>query len=243
MPNSVRGSRALVFGGTSGIGLASAQALAAAGAEVCVAGSTAANLEAALEVLPDGARGFVVNAADAAAIGAVLADFGPFDHLVACVGGGSAIGPYRELTEDKMRAGFDNKFWHYQRITRAALATLRGAGSITWVTGAAGRLAIRGMSGLAATNGALHAMVGPLALELAPLRVNAVSPGFIDTPYWRKAMPGEALGKLYADMAAGVPVRRVGSPEDVGAAVAMVAGNTFITGAIIDCDGGRHLGA
>lgn len=242
MPNSLSGSRALVFGGTSGIGLAAAQALAASGAEIGVAGSSAANLQAALKVLPEGARGFAVNAADAAAIAAALTDFGPLDHLVVCVGGGSAIGPYRDLTEEKMRAGFDNKFWHYQRITRAALATLRGAGSITWVTGAAGRLAIHGMSGLAAPNGALHAMIGPLALELAPLRVNAVSPGFIDTPYWRKALPAAALEKLYADMAAAVPVKRVGTPEEVGAAVAMVAGNTFITGAIIDCDGGRHLG-
>jgi len=242
MANSVKGSRALLFGGTSGIGLASARALAAAGADVGVAGSTAANLAAALKVLPEGARGFAVNVTDAAAIDAVLADFGPFDHLVVCVGGGSAIGPYRDLTEEKMRAGFDNKFWHYQRITRAALAALRGAGSITWVTGAAGRAAIRGMSGLAATNGALHAMVGPLALELAPLRLNAVSPGFIDTPYWRKAMPDALREKLYADMAAGVPVKRVGTPQDVGAAVAMVAGNTFFTGAILDCDGGRHLG-
>lgn len=243
MTTSLTGSRAMVFGGTSGIGLASAQALAAAGAEVAVAGSTAANLEAALKVLPADARGFAVNAADAQAIGNAFAEFGPFDHLVVCVGGGSAIGPYRDLTEEKMRAGFDNKFWHYQRITRAALATLRGAGSITWVTGAAARLAIRGMAGLAATNGALHAMVGPLALELAPIRVNAVSPGFIDTPYWKKAMPAAACEKLYADMAAVVPVRRVGTPEDVGSAVAMLAGNTFFTGAILDCDGGRHLGA
>lgn len=242
MSASLKGQRAWVFGGSSGIGLASAQALAAFGAEVAIAGSTQGNLDSALRSLPDGTRGFAVNAADASALSAALADFGAFDHLVVCVGGGSAIGPYRTLDEAKMRAGFDNKFWHYQRITMAALAQLRGAGSITWVSGAAARLAIRGMAGLAATNGALHAMVGPLALELAPLRVNAVSPGFIDTPYWRKAMPDEARAKLYADMAAAVPVKRVGTPADVGQAVTMVVTNTFMSGAIIDCDGGRHLG-
>jgi NAD(P)-dependent dehydrogenase (short-subunit alcohol dehydrogenase family) len=243
MTQTFAASRALVFGGTSGIGLASARALAQAGAAVGIVGSGPSRLDAALASLPEGTRGFAADAADGAAIGRVLADFGAFDHLVVCVGGGSAIGPYRDLTEERMRAGFDNKFWHYQRITQASLGTLRGAGSITWVTGAAARLAIRGMAGLAATNGALHAMVGPLALELAPLRVNAVSPGFIDTPYWRKAMPDAAREKLYADMAAVVPAARVGTPEDVAGAVLMVAGNTFMTGAIIDCDGGRHLGA
>ena len=242
MANLLKGSRAWIFGGTSGIGLASAQSLADAGADVLVAGSTQVNVDSALKTLPDGARGFAVNAADQAALMAAFETGGSFDHLVVCVGGGSAIGPYRDLTEEKMRAGFDNKFWHYQRITQAALKHLRGNGSITWVSGAAGRTAIRGMAGLAATNGALHAMVGPLALELAPLRVNAVSPGFIDTPYWRKAMPEPAREKLYADMAALVPVQRVGNPADVAQAVTMLAANSFITGAIIDCDGGRRLG-
>ena len=243
MNDGLKGSRACVFGGTSGIGLASAQLLAAEGVEVAVAGSTEANLAAALKSLPGTASGYVVNAGDAAAIKAALARFGPFDHLVVCVGGGSAIGPYKDLTEEKMRAGFDNKFWHYQRITQGALPHLRAGGSITWVTGAAGRTSIRGMAGLAATNGALHAMVGPLALELAPLRINAVSPGFIDTPYWHKAMPEAAREKLYADMAAVVPARRVGTAQDVAQSVAMVAANSFMTGNIIDCDGGRHLGA
>lgn len=235
------GQRAWVHGGTSGIGLASARALAELGAEVAVAGSGRTPLDEALRRLPAGARGYTVDAGERAALEAAFAAFGPYDHLVVCVGGGSAIGPYRDLTEEAMRAGFDNKFWHYQRVTRAGLAGLRGAGSITWITGAAGRTAIRGTSGLAATNGALQAMIGPLALELAPIRVNAVSPGFIDTPYWRKRMPEEARRKLYAEMAAAVPVKRVGTPEDVAQAVAQVVANGFFSGAVIDCDGGRRV--
>lgn len=241
MTTAMNGQRAWVFGGTSGIGLAAAKLLAESGAQVAVAGSGTESVTAAREVLPSAVQAHVAPAGDEVALTAAFTSFGPFDHLVVCVGGGAAIGPYRNLTEGQLRDGFDNKYWHYQRITRAGLPSIRGAGSITWVTGAAGRRAVRGMSGLAATNGALHAMVGPLALELAPIRVNAVSPGFIDTPYWRKAMPEAARVKLYADMAAAVPVQRVGTPQDVASVIALVAGNGFLTGAILDCDGGRRI--
>jgi NAD(P)-dependent dehydrogenase (short-subunit alcohol dehydrogenase family) len=97
------------------------------------------------------------------------------------------------------------------------------------------------MSALAAANGALHAMVGPLARELAPVRVNAVSPGFIDTPYWARALDEEARRRTYAAMAAQVPVQRVGTPEDVAAAIVLCVDNGFVTGSVIDCDGGRRL--
>jgi NAD(P)-dependent dehydrogenase (short-subunit alcohol dehydrogenase family) len=181
-----------------------------------------------------------VDVSDAAALAAVLARHGEFQHLVLSVGGGSAIGPYRTLDETKLRATFEGKYWAYQRVTLAALAQLR-EGSITWVTGAAARAAIPGMAALAASNGALHAMVGPLARELAPIRVNAVSPGFIDTPYWQHALDAETRDKTYAAMAAMVPVQRVGTPEDVAQAIVLCVANGFVTGSVIDVDGGRRL--
>jgi NAD(P)-dependent dehydrogenase (short-subunit alcohol dehydrogenase family) len=160
---------------------------------------------------------------------------------VVSIGGNSAIGPYRKLTEDALRRTFEGKFWPFQRVSLAALPHLRGTGSITWITGAAARAAVAGMSALAASNGALHAMVGTLARELAPLRVNAVSPGFIDTPYWEKAMDETARARTYEAMAAMVPAQRVGTPQEIAQAVALCAANGFITGSIIDCDGGRKL--
>jgi NAD(P)-dependent dehydrogenase (short-subunit alcohol dehydrogenase family) len=83
--------------------------------------------------------------------------------------------------------------------------------------------------------------VGPLARELAPVRVNAVSPGFIDTPYWEQALDAEARARTYETMAAMVPAQRVGTPQDVAAAVLLCVTNGFMTGAVIDCDGGRRL--
>ncbi len=96
------------------------------------------------------------------------------------------------------------------------------------------------MSGLAAVNSALQAMVGPLAPEFAPIRVNAVSPGVIATPYWDR-MPNDARKAMFERSAASVPVGRVGQPSDIGRAVLFLATSGFTTGAIIDCDGGARL--
>ena len=234
------GQTAWVFGGGSGIGLASAGALAQAGAQVIVAGRSAEKLQAAIAQLPGGVRAEPLDAGDADALAAALARHGAFDHLVLSIGGGSAIGPYRQLTEQALRSTFEGKFWPYQRVTLAALTHMQ-RGSITWITGAAARAAIPGMSSLAASNGALHSMVGALARELAPVRVNAVSPGFIDTPYWDKAMDAATRQSTYDAMAAMVPAQRVGTPQDIAQAVLTVVANTFMTGAIVDVDGGRRL--
>lgn len=234
------GHKAWVFGGTSGIGLAAARALAEAGASVIVAGRSAERVAEALRQLPAGVTGESVDAGDAQALRAAYARRGAFQHLVVSIGGTSAVGPYRSLDEAALRKTFEGKFWQFQHATMAALPHM-AEGSITWVTGAAARAAIPGMAAMAAGNGALHAMVGPLARELAPVRMNAVSPGFIDTPYWDRALPDDVRQRTYQAMADIVPVKRVGTAEDIAAAVLMCVANTFVTGAVIDVDGGRRL--
>ncbi|MGO8920775.1 MAG: SDR family oxidoreductase [Stellaceae bacterium] len=237
----LEGRKAVVIGGSSGIGLATADALAKAGAAVAITGRDAGKVAAAAAALGNGVNGHVVDGKDAAAMSAFFAKLGALDHLVVALGGGSAIGPFQQLDEPTMRAGFDNKFWPYLNAVRAGAPHLSRSGSITLVTGAAARRAIKGMSGLAAVNRALHAMIGPLALEYAPIRVNAVSPGLIPTPYWDR-MPADARQAMYDRSAASVPVGRVGTPADIAGAVLFLAGSSFTTGAIIDCDGGARLG-
>ena len=232
--------KAVVVGGTSGIGLAAATELCRAGAQVWVTGRTPDKAMGAAAAIGDRATGHAVDARDAVKLQDFFARVGEFDHLIVALGGGSAIGAFKELDEAKMRAGFDNKFWPYLNAVRVGVGHIRGSGSITLITGAAGRRAIKGTSGLAAVNGALQAIIGPLALEFAPIRVNAVSPGLIATPYWDR-MPEDARRAMYERSAASVPVGRVGAPSDVGHAVLFLVGNGFTTGAILDCDGGARL--
>lgn len=231
--------KAVVVGGSSGIGLAAAKELSDAGAEVWITGRSSDKVTAAAAAVGHRTIGRAVDANDPNEMRAFFAAVGAFDHLVVALGGSSAIGAFKEVDEAKMRAGFDNKFWPYLSVVRSGVGHIRGAGSITLITGAAGRRAIKGMSGLAAVNGALQAMVGPLALEFAPIRVNAVSPGVIATPYWDR-LP-DARKAMFERSAARVPVGRVGQPSDIGRAVLFLATNGFTTGAIIDCDGGARL--
>jgi len=238
--NMLDEQKAVIVGGTSGIGLAAAIELCRAGAQVWVTGRTPDKATAAAAMIGDRATGHAVDARDGAKLEAFFSRVGEFDHLIVALGGGSAIGAFKDLDEMKMRAGFDNKFWPYLNAIRNGVDHIRGSGSVTLITGAAGRRALKGTSGLAAVNGALQAIIGPLALEFAPIRVNAVSPGLIATPYWDR-MPEDARRAMYERSAASVPVGRVGAPSDIGQAVLFLASNEFTTGAILDCDGGARL--
>ncbi len=113
---------------------------------------------------------------------------------------------------------------------------------MTIVTAASARAAFAGTAGLAAVNGALETMVAPLAVELAPLRVNAASPGVIDTHWWN-AMPEDQRRAYFEAVAAVSPVRRVGQPDDVADAIVYLAGAGFITGTVLECTGGSNLTA
>jgi NAD(P)-dependent dehydrogenase (short-subunit alcohol dehydrogenase family) len=233
-------SHVIVFGGSSGIGEAAARAFAAAGARVTIVGRDPQKLVAARERLPAGVAAKAVDAMDRSAVDALFAELGAFDHLVLSISGGKGAGPFRKLALDDLRSGFEHKLFAQLSAAQASLATIAEAGSITFVSSASARMAIPNTAGLAAINAALEAAVRTLALELAPIRVNAVSPGIIDTPWW-DAAPAALREGAFAQAASALPVRRVGRPEDVAAAIAMVATNGFMTGTVIAVDGGAPL--
>ncbi|WP_433592506.1 SDR family oxidoreductase [Nocardia sp. CA-145437] len=232
--------RVVIMGGSSGIGEATAAVFAAAGAEVVITGRDRAKLDAAVARIGGDTTGHAVDATDRAEVDAFFAGLGTLDHLVISVSGSAGSGPFAELGLDQLAAGFDGKFWPQIRILKAALPHLDSHGSVTLVTAASARSAFPGTAGLAAINGALNAMVAPLAVELAPLRINAVAPGVIDTPWWDR-VPEAQRTALFDGLVATTPVGRVGRPEDVAAAIHLLAVNGFTTGVVLDVNGGTSL--
>jgi len=230
----------VVLGGSSGVGLEVVCRAAAAGARVIAVARDSKRLGAALEGVGGLVSGVALDATDRSALDAFFAQVSTVDHLVLTLSGGEGAGPFDKLDLAALRRGFEAKFWPQLQAAQAGLSALRSGGSITFVTAVSARIARPGTAGLAAINGALEAMIGSLARELAPSRVNAVSPGVIDTEWWSR-LPAAAKAEVFAEQTRTLPVGRVGRPEDVGHAVLFLVENGFVTGNIIECDGGLHL--
>jgi NAD(P)-dependent dehydrogenase (short-subunit alcohol dehydrogenase family) len=232
--------RVVIIGGTSGIGLATARLLATAGAQVIIAGRNQEKVTQALATIEGIVIGEVVDATSREETASFFRRIDSFDHLVLTLAGNEGAGEFRTLDFDMLRRVFEAKFWPQLIAAQTSLDFLRKDGSLTIVSAVTAHAAYPGAAGLGAVNGALEAMVPSLARELQPLRVNAVSPGLIVTPWWN-FLPDDAREGFFAQNATATPVERVGQPEDVAAIIAMLISNTFLTGTIIDCDGGAHL--
>jgi NAD(P)-dependent dehydrogenase (short-subunit alcohol dehydrogenase family) len=150
------------------------------------------------------------------------------------------MGAVAELDQDVLRRAFDAKFWAHLTTVQATLPHLAPDGSITLLGAISARAGMAGTAGLAAINGAVEALVKPLAVELAPIRVNAVSPGVVDTAWW-SGWPEEAREQFFAQSAKSLPVGRVATAEDVAEAVVLAATNPNLTGAVLETDGGARL--
>jgi NAD(P)-dependent dehydrogenase (short-subunit alcohol dehydrogenase family) len=240
---SFDGQRVVIIGASAGIGEAAARAFAARGAAVTITGRSKERLEQAAQRIGHPVLAAELDATSRGALSAFFATSGTVDHLVLCASPGAVgVGPIAALDEAALRQAFDGKFFAHVNAIQAALPQLRPDGSVTLVTAASARAAFAGTAGIAAANGALETMVAPLAVELAPLRVNAVSPGVIDTPWW-SGVPEDQRRAYFDAVAAVSPVRRVGRPEDVAEAIVYLAGAGFVTGTVLECTGGSHLTA
>ena len=230
---------ALIVGGTSGIGLATARRLLGLGAAVHVVGRGKDRLDALADTDP-AITGHQADGGDRDEITAVVEKIGQIDWLVVSLSGGEGSGPIADLDLGMLRRAFEAKFFSHLTTVQAALPHLSPAGSITLVSAISARGAMPGTAGLAAVNGAVEALVAPLAVELAPIRVNAVSPGIVDTPWW-SGLPEAARQAFFAQVAQVLPTRRVATADDIAEVVVLAATNANTTGTVLETDGGARL--
>jgi NAD(P)-dependent dehydrogenase (short-subunit alcohol dehydrogenase family) len=232
--------RIVLLGGTSGIGLATAQAALAAGASVVVVSSRRQRVADALAVLGERAEGHAVNLNDEAAVLALFEQLGPFDHLVYSAGDPLQIGLLAETGIDTVRKAFDLRLFGAITAVKHAAPHLRPGGSIVLTGGVASLRPQKGWTAGATICGAMEAFTRALAVELAPIRVNLVSPGFVRTPLWA-GIPEAEREAMYETVGAALPVGRVGEAEDIAQTYLYLMGNHYSTGQTVVVDGGGVL--
>lgn len=232
---NVNNKKALVFGGTSGIGLATAKKLASSGAQVIAASRSP---EKAGDV-PENITLKQCDVRDREALSQLFQECAPFDILVsAATGGERAIGPFLEMDMDGYQASFD-KLWGYANVVRFGTEHMSEDGTIVLVSGTPARRAKPGQVSLASVGSAIETFVRTVAPEIAPRRLNVVSPGFIDTPM--VTLQGKEREDLYKKNTASHAIPRAGTADEVAQGILFMIENDFVTGTTIDVDGGWLL--
>ncbi len=236
---NLKGKRIVIIGGTSGIGLATARAAALRGAEVVIGGRHYEKLEKAKKEIGGKVEGLTLDVTDEAEIKAFFEWVGKFDHLTIP---GSTIhgGPFLSLDSTTARADFQSKFWGQYLAAKYGAPRLRPGGSIVFFSGMWSQRPPAGVATVAAINSAIEGLTRALAVELAPIRVNAVAPGLVDTPIYT-GMPAAQKEAMFKGFAAAAPLKRVGRPEEVAQTVLYLMTNTFTTGSTLYVDGGCLL--
>jgi NAD(P)-dependent dehydrogenase (short-subunit alcohol dehydrogenase family) len=181
-----------------------------------------------------------VDGNDRAAVAELAGRLAPIDALVVTIASSAGVGSLAELNLAELLRGFEEKVIAMLTVLQAALPHLGERASITLVGAISAHAAMPGTAGIGAVNAAAESLVRPLAVELAPRRINAVSPGLVDTPWW-DGMPEQARADYFATAAAGLPVRHVSSAEEIAEAVALLATNASMTGTVLQIDGGARL--
>ena len=229
-----KGKKAIVFGGTSGIGLEIAKMLQAAKAKVVTV-----SRRGAITDENEGMQNEIADVQDRKALELLFEKHSGFDFLVnAATGGPRAVGPFLEMDLDGFQGSFA-KLWGYVNSVRLGAVHMAKDGAIVLLSGYPARKPRPGALAIGTVGNAVEGFIRLAAAEIKPLRINGVCPGLIDTPMF--AMEGEARENHFSSTTKNHLIPRVGKPEEVAAAVIFLFENTFVTGTIVDVDGGAIL--
>jgi NAD(P)-dependent dehydrogenase (short-subunit alcohol dehydrogenase family) len=242
LPSALRGSNVLLIGGSSGIGAAAAQLLLGVGARVTLAARSSARLRRAADELQaaspsaDRPATLELDVNDPDAIRDVLDRVRPVDHILLSAAE-TPHGPLLSTALEDVRAVLESRVYALYQLARLLPERMTPAGSLTLVSGALVDRPMPGFAMTAASVGGIESMARVLALELAPIRVNVLRPGFTDTGRFREGLSSADASKLGGR----VPAGRVGRPEEVAAGALSCMANPYMTGSIIQVDGGLSL--
>ena len=238
-PPALRGQTLLVIGGSAGIGLETARLARAEGADLILTARDPARLqEAGLELGATSIASF--DATDFGRLGRFFQELpGPVDHILV-TGPGPYYAPLAEFEVEKARQEVEAHLLLPIEVARSARGKVRAGGSLLLMGGTGGRRTAQGFAMIGALTAAGPALVRNLALELAPIRVNLIAAGFVDTPL-SAALLGDQLDARREQLRASLPIRRVVGPADIAALAVHLMTNTALTGATFDIDGGQQL--
>lgn len=234
---TLKDKKVVIIGGSSGMGLAIAKAAVAEQAKVVITGRSPQKLEDALAEIEDNVLVYPVDITDMASLQGFFQREGEIDHLV-ITGGFVKWGGFKEMPVEDAIAAMNSKFFGQYRAIQAA--TVCPGGAITLFSGVLSRRPKVGTAVVTAVNAAVEGLGQALAVELAPVRVNVIAPGLVKTPAY-SAMPDGERQAMYESVAKALPVGHVGEPEDIAAVALMLMTNPYITGTVIDVDGGSRL--
>jgi NAD(P)-dependent dehydrogenase (short-subunit alcohol dehydrogenase family) len=237
--NGLQDKRVVVLGGSSGIGLEVAKQAASQGASVVIASSSAERVQKAVESVGGEALGQAVDVSDERAVATFFSKLGAFDHLVFTAGDSLHLHDLAATDLQQARRAFELRYWAALAAVKYGSPHIRKGGSVVLTTGIAGQRPQKGWVIAASVCGTIEALTRALAVELAPIRVNAVSPGVVRTNLWQSLTAERE--NLYESVGKSLPVGRVGEAHEIAQAYLFLMQEGFSTGQTVVVDGGTVL--